>query len=321
LLPETKVDSLIQDMGLDGPEVISRLRAARVYDEDVARLRKVGGVIDAFSGEATDEFIRYLRAAPEIEALLNAPVVDRIRALKQAHIREMGRGEYGENYVRQRIELALLYSGMDLPMRWFLGAFHHLIRLVGQHLLAALGRDSDEGLETFMSLNKLAVFDASLMADVLVFQRERTIRAQEEAIRELSTPVLRIRERLLILPVIGVVDTERARLLTDGLLQGIRENRAKVVIMDVTGVPDVDSSVANHLVQAVEASRLMGATVIMTGLAPEIAHTLVTLGVDLRSVYTVGDLQGGLEEGERLLGYVVKRKRPTPRVEGRDPRS
>lgn len=146
---------------------------------------------------------------------------------------------------------------------------------------------------------------ANTVAVGFVRERERVIRQQQEAIRELSTPVLQVRDRLLILPIIGVIDPQRARQLTEQLLRGIRSNRAKVVVIDITGVPSVDSTVANHLVQTVEASRLMGATVIVTGLSSEIAQTLVTIGVDLSKMNTVGDLQGGIEEAERLLGYKV----------------
>src|SRR5467141_1619960 len=130
---------------------------------------------------------------------------------------------------------------------------------------------------------------ANTVAVGFVEERERIIRQQQEAIRELSTPVLQVRERLLILPIIGVIDPQRARQLTEQLLRAIRANRAKVVVIDVTGVAAMDSGVANHLVQTVEASRLLGATVI------------VTIGVDLSEMATVGDLQGGIEEAERLL--------------------
>jgi rsbT co-antagonist protein RsbR len=146
---------------------------------------------------------------------------------------------------------------------------------------------------------------ANTVAVGFVQERERVIRQQQEAIRELSTPVLQVRERLLILPIIGVIDPQRARQLTEQLLRGIRYNRAKVVVIDITGVAAMDVTVANHLVQTVEASRLLGATVIVTGLSPEIAQTLVTIGVDLGKMNTVGDLQGGIEQAERLLGYKV----------------
>jgi rsbT co-antagonist protein RsbR len=136
-----------------------------------------------------------------------------------------------------------------------------------------------------------------------VDERERVIREQQESIRELSTPVLQVRNGLLILPIIGVLDAPRARQLTEQLLAGIQSNRAKVVVIDITGVATIDEGVANHLVHAVEAARLMGASAIITGLSPRIAQTLVDLGVDLSMMKTVGDLQGGLEEADRVLGY------------------
>jgi rsbT co-antagonist protein RsbR len=148
---------------------------------------------------------------------------------------------------------------------------------------------------------------ATTVAESFVEERERVIREQQDALRELSTPVLQVRERLLILPIIGVLDNARAHQLTEQLLQGIRKHRARVVVIDITGVADVDESVANHLVQTVDASRLMGAGVIITGLSSKIAQTLVTIGVDLSKMNTVGDLQGGIEEAERLLGFTVVR--------------
>jgi rsbT co-antagonist protein RsbR len=136
-----------------------------------------------------------------------------------------------------------------------------------------------------------------------VEERERVIQDQQEALRELSTPVLQLREGLLLLPVIGMLDSSRARQLTEQLLGAIQEKRATVVVIDITGVATIDRTVANHLVQTVEASRLMGASTILTGLSSEIAQTLVDLDVDLGMMKTVGDLQGGLEEAERLVGY------------------
>ncbi len=148
-----------------------------------------------------------------------------------------------------------------------------------------------------------------------VEERERVIREQQEAIRELSTPVLQVRERLLILPIIGVLDSQRARQLTEQLLGAIQANRAKVVVIDITGVATVDVAVANHLVQTVEAARLMGASAIITGLSSKIAQTLVDLGVDLSMMNTVGDLQGGLEQAERLLGYRTTGEPPDERAD------
>jgi rsbT co-antagonist protein RsbR len=148
---------------------------------------------------------------------------------------------------------------------------------------------------------------ANTVAVSFVDERERVIRQQQDSILELSTPVLQVRERLLILPIIGVLDKMRAGQLTEQLLSGIRSHRAKMVVVDITGVADVDEGVADSLVRTVDASRLMGAEVIITGLSSKIAQTLVTIGVDLSKMRTVGDLQGGIEEAERELGFRVAR--------------
>lgn len=140
--------------------------------------------------------------------------------------------------------------------------------------------------------------------------KERIIRQRQSTIFELSTPVLQLRDRLLMMPIVGVVDTQRARQLTEHLLQGIRNARAKVVVIDVTGVAAVDSRVANHLLQTVDAARLMGATCVVSGISADVAQTLVTLGVDLTRLTTVGDLQGGIEEAERILGIHVAKAIP-----------
>src|SRR6266849_10231868 len=181
-----------------------------------------------------------------------------------------------------------------------------LLRDVLARSLFAKYRRDFEQLDHILDAYEPAANRIAITVSVgFVQERERVIRQQQEAIRELSTPVLPVRERLLILPIIGVIDPHRARQLTEQLLRGVRTNRAKVVVIDITGVAAMDATVANHLVQTVEASRLLGATVIVTGLSPEIAQTLVNIGVDLGKMNTVGDLQGGIEEAERLLGYKV----------------
>jgi anti-anti-sigma regulatory factor len=126
-------------------------------------------------------------------------------------------------------------------------------------------------------------------------------RAAAEAVRELSTPVLAVRERLLIVPLVGALDADRARQLTDELLRRIRQGRAQVVVIDVTGVPAIDPDVARQIVHTVKACGLLGAGVIVTGLSGETTRALVASGVDLRGIHAVADLQRGIEEAERLL--------------------
>jgi rsbT co-antagonist protein RsbR len=295
--------SLLQTSAAD---LERRRRIVDLDDEDTARILSLKEVVMPQADRFAAAFFDYLGNLEEAESLFrNRELLDEARRRKREHLVAMVGGEYGHNYVEQRIGLGRLYSRIGLEVRVFLGAFHHLMHSIGTEVMERYAGDPADAFERFMSLKKVSFFDVGVIVDVLIDERERTIALQQQAIRELSTPVLQVRDRLLILPLIGVVDTRRAKQMTDDLLRAIRANRAKVVVMDVTGVAAVDSKVANHFLQTVAAARLMGTIVIVTGLSADVAQSLVTLGVDLDKLNTVGDLQGGLEEAERLLGYRV----------------
>jgi len=297
---------LMREMGLNEQDVARRQYIVGLEATDLERIAGVRSLITEHVEEYASVFFDYLAALEEGRAVTgNRPVAERARQLKREHLVAMVGEQYGTGYVAQRLELALLYNKAGLELRVFLAAFHHLLKAIGGALLDHFETDPRRAFDTFMSLKKVAFFDIGVTVDAMVFERERVIRQQQAAIRELSTPVLQIRDRLLLLPIIGIIDTHRARLITEGLLRAIRANRAKVAVMDVTGVATIDSRVANHLIQTVTAAKLMGASVIVTGLSAEVAQSLVALGIDLTKLNTVGDLQGGMEEAEALVGYRV----------------
>jgi rsbT co-antagonist protein RsbR len=297
---------VMREMGLTEANIERRRKIIGIDSRDLSRIGAIRDLVSNAAEGYTAAFFEHLAGLEEARALMgNRPLLERARQLKREHLFAMVQGEYGLKYAEQRIELALLYSKVNLETPVFLGAFHHLLTVIGASIMKH--DSSGDGFDKFTSLKKIAFFDIGLIVDALVFERERIIVQQQEAIRELSTPVLQIRERLLLLPIIGVIDTHRARLITEGLLRSIRGNRAKVVVMDVTGVATIDSKVANHLIQTVTAARLMGAAVIVTGLSSEVAQSLVALGIELNRLNTVGDLQGGLEEAEAMLGYRMQR--------------
>ena len=120
-------------------------------------------------------------------------------------------------------------------------------------------------------------------------------RSKQQTILELSTPVLQLASRVLVLPIIGALDEERAHQIDDRLLAEVRARRARVVVIDVTGVPEIDSRVAGQLLGTVAALRLLGSRVIMTGISGELAAALVALNIDFRSIDSYADLQGGVE--------------------------
>jgi len=298
----THAQLLAREMGLTEQAVEQRRRIVGLGAEDAQRIIAIRDIVLSHLDQFNATFFEYLANLEEGRPLTsNRTLLERARDLQRQHLSSMVGGEYGKTYAEERLELAALYSRLEL--RVFLAAFHHLLRTVGAAIIEHFEGSPREGFANFMSLKKVAFLDIGLIVDGIVFERERVIRQQQDAIRELSTPVLQIRDRLLLLPIIGVIDTHRARLITESLLKSIRANRAKVVVADITGVATIDSRVANHLIQTVTAAKLMGAVVVVTGLSAEVAQSLVALGIDLTKLNTVGDLQGGMEEAERLLGY------------------
>jgi DNA-binding LacI/PurR family transcriptional regulator/anti-anti-sigma regulatory factor len=137
--------------------------------------------------------------------------------------------------------------------------------------------------------------------------QQEVIDAQKRAIQELSTPVIPVMERIIVMPLIGSIDTMRARDITRSLLAGIREHRAKVVILDITGVPIVDSGVADHLNKTIQAARLKGAQTIVAGISDAVAETIVDLGIDWSGVETLSDLRTGLVVALNRLGVRLTR--------------
>jgi anti-anti-sigma regulatory factor len=136
--------------------------------------------------------------------------------------------------------------------------------------------------------------------------QQKVIEAQKLALRELASPIIPIMDRIIVMPLIGSIDDIRARDITRALLAGIREHRAKIVILDITGVPIVDSNVASHLNKTIQAARLKGASTIVTGVSDAVAETIVDLGIDWSGVETVADLQTGLRVALAKMGRRIE---------------
>lgn len=144
-----------------------------------------------------------------------------------------------------------------------------------------------------------------LTFEAYVEAREKVIVQQSLSLMELSTPVIRLWERVLMLPLIGVIDTLRARQFTESLLEAIARYEAAVTIIDVTGVPVFDTSVAQHIMKAVDAAQLLGTRIIMTGISPEGAMTLTKLGISFAKVTSRATLRAGIAEALQLIGKRV----------------
>jgi rsbT co-antagonist protein RsbR len=164
-------------------------------------------------------------------------------------------------------------------------------------------RLADEMWRTTTLLDRLALHTM----DVFLLTRERTIARQQEDMLELSTPVVKLWDGILALPMIGTLDSGRTQVVMESLLQRIVETGAEVAIIDITGVPTVDTLVAQHLIKTVTAARLMGADCIISGIRPQIAATIVHLGVDLTDIATKATLADAFKLALKRVGRSLER--------------
>ncbi|GIN63514.1 modulator protein RsbR [Robertmurraya siralis] len=134
---------------------------------------------------------------------------------------------------------------------------------------------------------------------------ERTVSLQKIALQELSAPLIPVFDGISVMPLIGAIDTERAKQIMENLLNGVVKHRSEVVLIDITGVPVVDTMVAHHIIQAADAVRLVGARCMLVGIRPEIAQTIVNLGIDLNQIITKNTLKKGMEAALELMNKKI----------------
>ncbi|MFD1067130.1 RsbT co-antagonist protein RsbRA [Oceanobacillus locisalsi] len=134
---------------------------------------------------------------------------------------------------------------------------------------------------------------------------ENMLSLQRVALQELSAPLIPVMEGITIMPLIGTIDTDRAKLIMENLLEGTIKHNSEVVLIDITGVPVVDTMVAHHIIQAAEAVRLIGSTCILVGIRPEIAQTIVNIGIDLSKFPTRSTLKKGFTKALEITGREV----------------
>lgn len=187
----------------------------------------------------------------------------------------------------------------------------HIWRLMSQ-LYAAGDWDMDvvEQIERWLHEQRDALmsgYNETLKeAWVRLAEREQDLETQGRLIQELSTPIVPIHEGVMVLPLVGAVDSRRATQVMESVLEKIVENQAEVLILDITGVPIVDTGVANHLIQMARAVTLLGAQVVLVGIGAEIAQTIVQLGVDLHGVTTLANLQVGISYALARRGFAIR---------------
>lgn len=276
----------------------------RLTAEDKQSLLEYWRFYEPIAGEINEELQKSLLALPEWAPIVRAIPPQqsaeqnaRGLALQRAAIVDGNWGPYlhdlsvqGSTYARMGISFIAWYD--------IIAIYREAIR---RRLAPLVKNDIERGLRIGEGMTRLLDFAMSHLGESYLATKEQIIEGQQEAIRKLSIPILQVHDRLLIVPIVGTLDGPRARQLAESLLAAIRDRRAHGVVVDVTGVPDIDTATANHLSQACDAVRLMGANIVLSGVSAEIAQALITLGTRLPAALTVGDLQEGIAEIEKLI--------------------
>jgi rsbT co-antagonist protein RsbR len=174
-------------------------------------------------------------------------------------------------------------------------------------LLTELKDDPETLIDAVVKLNKLMDSMGVVTFETFIKGREEVILRQTDEMAEISTPVIRLWDGILALPIIGTLDSSRTQVVMENLLQEIVQSSSTIAILDISGVPAVDSLVAQHLIKTVAATRLMGAECIISGIRPEIAQTVVHLGIDLSNIVTKSTLASALRHAFGMLRMEVKK--------------
>jgi anti-anti-sigma regulatory factor len=273
-------------------------------------MRRIWRVYDAAHHEIQAGFRERLAAHPEFGPLVRDTPPDSAEDRRSHELlgAALTRGEWEAYWENVRLQAAG-YANAEISLSSWIELIHLVRDDVLDRVVAArdgtdadTDTDPDEDLvEQIKAIDRWLDDTTAVFAQAFVSTNEQVIARQQQAIRQLSTPVLQLRPGLLLLPIVGVLDSERLEQLRNGLLEGIRTRRAAVVVLDVTGVPEIDDVATHQLIGAVASAHMMGAAVIVSGLSAEIAGTLVNARIDLGRVTSVGDLESGIELAEAVI--------------------
>jgi rsbT co-antagonist protein RsbR len=306
-MPSTR--EYMTTLGFDEQELASRRFFFQLTDEDLARL----AALRPFAERHNDAIVKafyddLLLKHPESRLFFtDEATFHRASSAQKLYFLELFSGVCDLEYLANRLIVGTTHQRIGVAPKWYLGAYAHYLRLISVRLFADLG-DSPQTREAYQSIEKIVFFDMSIAIETYIAAGLEALRRHQAAIRELSTPVIQAHERILMLPLIGTIDTARAIQVMESVLTRVVERQAKVIILDIAGVPVVDTRVANHLLQTTEAVRLLGASTILTGISPQVAQTMVQLGVDLSTMHTSASLEEGLELALRMTGRVIRPK-------------
>ena len=294
---------------LDEAELRSRRAFFEITDGDLARLASLRGFAERHTDEIVEAFYELLLRHPETKKFFeDDAMVRRVKRTQRDYFLGLFAGKCDLAYVEDRLRVGAAHERIGLAPKWYLGAYRRYLQLLHDQLFKDLS--AVEAHAAYESLLKLVSFDEALALDTYMAAHLDTIERHQTAIRELSTPVIRVHPGVLLLPLVGAVDSLRAQQVMETVLVRVVEEQAKCIIIDIAGVPVVDTKVADHLVKTTAAARLLGTQTILTGISAQVARTIVQLGVDISTMHTLARLADGIELALSMVGKAIGSKGP-----------
>jgi rsbT co-antagonist protein RsbR len=293
---------------LDDAAVASRRAFFSITDADLERLASLRPLAEKVTDAVVEGFYALLLGHPETRKFFgDDATIRRVKRTQREYFMGLFSGRCDIAYVEDRLRVGAMHERIGLAPTWYLGAYRQYLQLVRDHFDAEI-KDATEARHAFHSVQRIVFFDVALAIDTYIAANLEALGRHQAAIRELSTPVIRVHDRVLLLPLVGAVDSHRAQQIMESVLTHVVEAQARCIIIDIAGVPVVDTRVADHLLKTAAAVRLLGAEVVLTGITAQVARTMVQLGLDVSSMHTVSRLSDGIELALSMVGKAITSK-------------
>jgi rsbT co-antagonist protein RsbR len=291
---------------LDDEELKNRLAFYELTDEDFKRLTSLKPFAERWTQDITEGLYQLIMGQPESRAFFpDQATLNRVKKLQNTYFMKLFSGTCDLNYVRDRLLVGMTHERIGMPPKLYLGAYRRYLALIHARLLDYFTGNTKAAAEALESIRKIIFFDMALAIDTYIAAYLETMTRHQAAIRELSTPVIKVHDRILLLPIVGTVDTQRAHQIMETVLVQVVEQQAKVMILDIAGVPVVDTKVADHILKTTAAVQLLGSQTILTGISASVARTVVQLGVEITRMHTRSKLSEGIELALSIVGKKI----------------
>ncbi len=278
-------------------------RSAKVLQElykidktDLNLLKMAGSFMLPQVEEIVVNWYRWLETQPEFEQFFSdKKILHHVRQKQHDYWREFLVGEINEDYVQRRRIIGETHARIGLSMTVFFAGMSIFDQLFSE-MVQKQSLTENEQMQMSDAIAKQVHLDTGIVCEMFNYVMNELICGQSKALLEMSTPVTEIWQGILLLPVVGIVDSKRSQDIMNAVLQMIAKTRAKEFILDISGVAVVDTAVANYLIKITKATRLMGCESTISGLSPAIAQTIVQLGIDVGTVKTTSTMMDALDK-------------------------